>query len=47
LDYLESQSKQNIQKYIDKVLPLEYEKTPKGLSLILSETWVAADKSQN
>lgn len=47
LDYLESQSKQNIQKYIDKILPLEYEKTLVGLTAILKEMWTASDKAQD
>src|SRR6266516_3136208 len=45
MDYLQNQSKQNIQKYIDKILPLEYEKTLSGLTAILNEMWIASDKA--
>ena len=47
MDYLESQSKHNIQRYIDKVLPLEYEKTLTGLTAVLNEMWNASDKAQD
>jgi hypothetical protein len=45
LDYLQNQSKQNIQEYIDNILPLEYEKTLAGLTAILKEMWTASDKA--
>ena len=45
LDYLQNQSKQNIQKYIDNILPLEYEKTLAGLTAILREMWTAAENA--
>jgi len=45
LDYLQNQSKQNIQKYIDDILPLEYEKTLVGLTAILKEMWTAAENA--
>lgn len=47
LDYLQNQSKQNIQKYIDNILPLEYEKTLTGLTAILKEMWIASEKAQD
>ena len=45
LDYLGEESKQNIQKYIDNILPLEYEKTLAGLTAILKEMWSASEKA--
>jgi IS30 family transposase len=45
LDYLREESKQNIQKYIDSILPLEYEKTLAGLNGIIKEMWSASEKA--
>jgi hypothetical protein len=45
LDYLREESTQNIRKYIDKILPLEYEKTLAGLTAILKEMWAASEKA--
>jgi predicted transcriptional regulator len=45
MDYLREQSKQNIQKYIDSILPLEYEKTLVGLTAILKEMWTESEKA--
>jgi hypothetical protein len=39
ISYLNQQSKQNIQSYIDKKLPNEYEKCLVGLTSILRESW--------
>lgn len=47
LDYLREESRQNIQKYIDNILPLEYEKTLTGLTAILKEMWTALEKAQD
>jgi hypothetical protein len=47
LDYLREDSRQNIQKYIDNILPLEYEKTLTGLTAILKEMWIASEKAQD
>jgi len=47
LDYLREESRQNIQKYIDNILPLEYEKTLTGLTAILKEMWIASEKAQD
>jgi predicted transcriptional regulator len=45
LDYLREESTQNIRKYIDKILPLEYDKTLAGLTAILKEMWTASEKA--
>lgn len=47
LDYLREESRQNIQKYIDNILPLEYEKALTGLTAILKEMWIASEKAQD
>jgi hypothetical protein len=47
LDYLQEESRQNIQKYINNILPLEYEKTLTGLTAILKEMWIASEKAQD
>jgi predicted transcriptional regulator len=44
IDYLRSQSKQKIRKYIDETLPEEYEKCLVGITSILREAW---NTSQN
>jgi predicted transcriptional regulator len=44
MQYLRQQAKENIRKYIDEKLPLEYQKCLAGLDAILCRTW---DQSQN
>jgi predicted transcriptional regulator len=51
IDYLRSQSRQKIRKYIDETLPEEYEKCLVGITSILKEAWnisnnVEADKRE-
>jgi hypothetical protein len=45
--YLRSQAKANIKKYIDELLPEEYEKCMVGLSAILKEAWTTSQKAQD
>jgi IS30 family transposase len=42
---LRQQAKENIRNYIDNELPAEYNKVLVGLSLILKEAWITADKA--
>lgn len=42
---LRYQAKENIRNYIDNELPAEYDKVLVGLSLILKEAWITADKA--
>jgi hypothetical protein len=45
--YLKEQSKKNIRKYIDEILPFEYEKCLVGLKSILKEAWTIKEQSQD
>ena len=47
IDYLRSQSKQKIRKYIDETLPNEYEKCLVGINAILREAWTTASSQQS
>jgi predicted transcriptional regulator len=47
IDYLRSQSKQKIRKYIDETLPNEYEKCLVGITSILKEAWTTSQSSEN
>ena len=46
-DYLRSQSKENLRKYVDERLPEEYEKCLVGLTSILKEAWNTAEHSED
>jgi hypothetical protein len=43
LQYLKQEAKENIKKYIDDELPLEYQKCLVGLDSILAKTWDIAN----
>jgi hypothetical protein len=45
--YLRQQAKENIKRYIDERLPLEYQKCLVGLDNILSKTWDIANNSES
>jgi hypothetical protein len=45
--YLRQQSKHNIRKYIDEILPEEYEKCLVGLSAILREAWSTSQQAED
>ena len=45
--FLREQSKQNIRKYIDETLPMEYDKCLTGLTLILKEAWKTVHESSD
>ena len=47
LDYLREQSKENIRKYVDERLPIEYEKCLIGLTAIQKEAWNAAEGTED
>jgi IS30 family transposase len=47
IDYLRSQSKQKIKKYIDETLPEEYEKCLVGITSILKEAWTTSQSTEN
>jgi predicted transcriptional regulator len=47
IDYLRSQSKQKIRKYIDEILPNEYEKCLVGITSILKEAWNTSQNAEN
>jgi predicted transcriptional regulator len=47
MDYLRSQSKQKIRKYIDETLPEEYEKCLVGITSILKEAWTTSQNTGN
>lgn len=47
LQYLRQEAKENIKKYIDEKLPLEYQKCLVGLDAILSKTWDIANNSDS
>ena len=44
LQYLRQEAKENIRKYIDERLPIEYQKCLIGLDAILAKTWDVANK---
>ncbi len=45
--YLREQSKENIKKYVDELLPLEYEKCLTGLTAIHKEAWKTVQESKD
>jgi hypothetical protein len=45
--YLRQQAKENIRKYIDEKLPLEYQKCLVGLDAILCRTWDLANNLES
>jgi hypothetical protein len=45
--YLRQQSKANIRKYIDEILPEEYEKCLVGLTAILKEAWITSQHTED
>jgi predicted transcriptional regulator len=47
LDLLRQQSKENIKKYVDELLPEEYEKCLVGLNAILQEAWTTSYKTED
>jgi hypothetical protein len=47
LQYLRQEAKENIRKYIDEKLPLEYQKCLVGLEAILSKTWDIANNADS
>lgn len=47
LDLLRHQSKENIKKYVDELLPQEYEKCLIGLTSILKEAWTTAQQAED
>jgi hypothetical protein len=47
LQYLRQRAKQNIRRYIDERLPLEYEKCLVGLEGILAKTWDVANNEES
>ena len=47
ISYLRGRSKTNIRKYIDEILPEEYEKCLVGLTSILKEAWKTAQESSD
>jgi hypothetical protein len=47
IEYLRSQARINIRRYIDETLPEEYEKCLTGLTAILREAWNTAQNSED
>jgi hypothetical protein len=47
LSYLREQSRQKIRKYIDEILPNEYEKCLVGINAILREAWTTSQQAEN
>jgi hypothetical protein len=47
LSYLRFQLKQNIKKYIDEILPEEYEKRMVGLTSVSREAWTKPSKAED
>jgi hypothetical protein len=45
LQYLREEARENIRRYIDEKLPLEYQKCLVGLEAILSKTWDIANNA--
>jgi hypothetical protein len=46
ISYLRSQAKSNIKRYIDEILPEEYEKCLVGLNAITKEAWNTAQNTE-
>jgi|SRR5215212_4863361 len=47
ISYLRNQAKTNIKKYIDQLLPEEYEKCLVGLNAITKEAWNASQQTED
>jgi hypothetical protein len=47
ITHLRQQAKENIRRYIDEKLPLEYQKCLVGLDAILSKTWDIANNADS
>jgi hypothetical protein len=47
LSYLRQQAKDNIRRYIDEILPEEYEKCLVGLTAILREAWNTSQQTED
>lgn len=47
LQYLRQEAKENIRKFIDERLPLEYQKVMVGLDNILAKTWDIANNEES
>jgi transcriptional regulator len=47
LELLRQQSKENIEKYVDELLPEEYEKCLVGLNAILQEAWTTSYRNED
>jgi hypothetical protein len=47
INYLRSQSRQKIRKYIEERLPEEYEKRLLGLTIILKEAWTTSQNTED
>src|ERR671933_147064 len=47
LDYLKTQSRHNIKRYVDETLPEEYEKCLVGLNAITKEAWNTAANTED
>ena len=47
LQFLRQEAKDNIRKYIDEKLPLEYQKVMVGLDSILAKTWDIANNEES
>src|ERR687887_2726157 len=47
IGYLRQQAKENIKKYIDGRLPIEYEKCMVGLTAILREAWTTSQQTED
>ena len=45
--YLRQQAKENIKRYIDDLLPEEYEKCMIGLTAILKESWNTSEQTED
>ncbi|MFL6434711.1 MAG: hypothetical protein ACJ71O_13370 [Nitrososphaeraceae archaeon] len=47
ISYIRDQAKANIKKYIDEILPEEYEKCMVGLTAITKEAWNTAQSTED
>src|ERR671932_64354 len=47
LTYLRQQAKDNIKRYIDELLPEEYEKCLVGITSILKEAWTTSNEAHD
>ena len=47
IDYLRSQSKDKVRKYLDETLPEEYDKCLVGITSILKEAWTTSQNTEN